>query len=97
MAIWKLEPIDLNSPDWERSTYQGEVIVRAESETKARDIAACAYVIAADVKFGARKNNDIPWNQPSLVSATTVQISDFQVIGREEIVGPPEALRMAEA
>jgi hypothetical protein len=97
MAIWKLEPIDLNSPDWEYSIYQGEVIVRAESETKARGIATCAYVKGAAVKFGARKNNDIPWNQPSLVSATLVRVSDYQEIGREEIVGPPEALRKAEA
>lgn len=97
MAIWKLEPTDLNSTDWEYSTYQGEVIVRAESEIKAREITARAYVVMAKVKTGARKSNDIPWNQPSLVSATTIRDGNYQEIGREEVVGPPEALQKIDA
>jgi len=97
VAIWKLEPTDVHSRDWEASTYRGEVIVRAESEMKARQIAARAYVIVTEVKIGARKINDIPWNQLSLVSAVTIQDSSYQESGSEEIVGPPEALRNASA
>jgi hypothetical protein len=46
MPIWKLLPSDVDSPDWEASTYRGEVIVRAESEMKALEIVTQAYVIA---------------------------------------------------
>lgn len=95
MAIWKLEPRGVNSPDWKASTYQGRVIVRADSETKARQIAAAAFVIGIKVKADARKLSDIPWNQPLLVSAITIQDNNYQESGNEEIVGPPEALRNA--
>jgi hypothetical protein len=37
MKIWKLNPIYLNHRDWEASRYRGEVIVRAESEERARE------------------------------------------------------------
>jgi hypothetical protein len=92
MALWKLKPIDLSSPDWELSTYQEEVIVRAESETRARQIAASAFVTAGKVKSG-EKTIDIPWNQSILVSAAPIQDSNYQDRGNEEIVGPPEAVR----
>ena len=36
MPIWTLEPLDVGNPNWEASTYKGKVIVRAETEKKAR-------------------------------------------------------------
>ena len=95
MAIWKLEPTDTNSPDWEASTYRGKVIVRAASDIKARQIAAGAFVIGVKVRTGAEKLGDIPWNQPLLVSSVSLQDSDYPENGNQEIVGPPEALRHA--
>lgn len=96
MQIWRLHPSDVDSPGWEASTYKGEVIIRAESEIKARAMAAKAYVIATRVKIGARTNHDIPWNQPSLVSAVTIQDRRYDERGSEEIVGPSEAVRNAD-
>ena len=96
MPIWKLKPTDVSSRDWEASTYRGEVIIRAESEIKARQIAIRAFVIATQVRLG-EKITDVPWNQSLLVSAVTTQDSTYQNIGSEEIVGPPEALRNAGA
>ncbi len=95
MAIWKLEPTDISSRDWEASTYRGEIIVRAESETKARQIAAIAFGIATKKNLG----EDIafnPWNQSSLVSAVTIQDSNYKNDGKEEIVGPPNALQYVD-
>ena len=43
MAIWKLEPTEVSSPDWEASTYMKKVFVRAESEKKARDIVCGSF------------------------------------------------------
>jgi hypothetical protein len=77
-------------------TYKGEVIVRAESEIKARAMAVKAYVIARRVKADPRTNNDIPWNQTSLVSAVTMQDTRYDQTGSEEILGPPQALRKAD-
>ena len=96
MEIWKLEPTDVHSRDWEASTYRGEVVVRAESEMKARQIAAGAFVIASKATL-AEKLTDIPWHQPSLVSAVTIQDSNYKDGEKEEIVGPPDALRNAGA
>jgi hypothetical protein len=96
MAIWELKPTDVSSRDWEASTYRGKVFIRAESETIARQIAARAFVIAAQVRMG-EKIMDIPWNQSLLVLASTTEDSVYQNSGNEEIVGPPEALRNAGA
>jgi len=95
MAIWKLEPTEVSSPDWEASTYTKKVFVRAESEKKARDICAGAFLAATKVKFG-NKIAINPW-QSSFVSAVTVQDSGYQDEGKEEVVGPPEALHHVNA
>jgi hypothetical protein len=76
MAIWKLEPTEVRSPDWKASTYTKKVFVRAESERNAREICAGAFLDAAEVKFG-NKIAINPW-QSSLVSAFTVQDSNYQ-------------------
>ena len=46
MPIWTLEPLDLETPNWEASIYKGKVIVRAENERRARFLAAKAFGIA---------------------------------------------------
>jgi hypothetical protein len=94
MQIWMLRPTGDSSPDWEASSYRGEVIVRAESETKARQIAMRAFVLATRVNSG-NKLMDVPWNQSALVSASLMQNSTYQDAGIEELLGPPEALRIA--
>ena len=60
MKIWKLKPIDPNHRDWKASTYQGEVIVWAGSEKRAREIATSAFLIATDVTAGEKIHAN-PW------------------------------------
>ena len=91
MPIWKLNPIDLSHRDWEASRYQREVIVRAESEERAQQIAAYAFGIATTVPLGEEVRAS-PWKQSTLVSITEVRDESYPRDGNEEIVGPPEAL-----
>ena len=95
MAIWKLEPTEISSPDWEASAYTKKVFVRAKSEKNAREIVSGAFLNATGVKKWEKIAIN-PW-QSSLVSAVTVQDSNYQDKGNEEIVGPPEALRHINA
>ena len=90
MTIWKLNPIDLNHRDWEASTYRREVIVRAESEERARQIATNAFRIATTVIPGEKIINN-PWSQAALVSAIEVKDESYPETGKEEILGPEEA------
>lgn len=90
MKIWKLNPIDLNHRDWETSTYRREVIVRAESEKRARQIATSAFHIATTVTPGEKIKNN-PWNQAALVSAVEIEDESYPETEKEEILGPEEA------
>lgn len=90
MAIWKLKPIDPNHRDWEASMYRKEVIVRAESETRARQVATSAFAIATKVTLGEKVRIN-PWSQSTLVSATEVEGSNYPETGQEEILDPEEA------
>jgi hypothetical protein len=90
MTIWKLNPIDLNHRDWEASTYRREVIVRAESEKRARQIATSAFHIATTVTPGEKIKSN-PWSQTALVSAVEVKDGSYPETGKEEILGPEEA------
>ena len=90
MTIWKLIPIDLNHRAWEVSRYRGEVIIRADSEEKARQIAASAFRVAATKPPGEEVQLD-PWQQAALVSAVEVMDESYPTIGKAEILGPEEA------
>ena len=46
MPVWKLKPIDLKHHYWKWSLYQGEVVVRAASEERAREIAFGVFLTA---------------------------------------------------
>lgn len=90
MPIWKLNPIDLTHRDWEASRYQREVIIRAGSGEKARQIATRAFRIAATKPPGAELHRD-PWQQAALVSAVEVMDESYPATGKDEILGPEEA------
>ena len=93
MAIWKLKPIDLSHRDWEASTYRKEVevIIRADSEKRARQVATSAFLIATEVIPGEKVKTN-PWSQAALVSVVEVKDKNYPVTGKEEILGPQEAL-----
>lgn len=90
MKIWKLSPIDLNHRDWDRSEFRKEIIVRAESEDKARKFAKIKLNIAA-CKDTASKGQENPWTNPVLVSVVEVTDESYSNTGKEEILYPEEA------
>jgi len=90
MTIWKLIPIDTNHRHWEASRYRGEVIIRADSEEKARQVAASAFRIAATNPPGEELQSD-PWKQAALVSAVEITVESYPANGKPEILDPEEA------
>ena len=80
--IWRLTPIDLKPDDWLRSTHKKEVLLRADGEDQARDLAAAAFDQAAGKDLGSPLPTR-PWLQPALVKCETV------IDGERSHVGPP--------
>ncbi len=70
--IWRLKALNFSSPHWEASTYQGNVIVRAETEANARQLATEAFWIATE-KIPGKEVAVNPWSQPRLVQAAVLE------------------------
>ncbi len=87
VRIWRLKVLRPSSPHWEASTYQGNVIVRAESEANARRLAAKAFGIGARNGLGRKLAN--PWYRPWLVVAEVLEGSQYDPDGEEEILYRP--------
>ncbi len=87
MRIWRLKPLDLSAPDWCASTHRNGVIVRAETETDARRLAARAFGIVPEVVPG-HPVAVIPWDHPWLVAAAVLIGSQYERDGDEEILSP---------
>ncbi len=85
--IFKLVPVDPSMPHWRMSTYSGVVLIRAESDERARDIAALAFSIAACVVPG-HENAYLPWRHPELVVCHVVADTKYSDVGDEEILVP---------
>lgn len=90
MAIWKLSPINLNHPDWETSNYKGEIIVRSESEDRAR-IFISEKLRKAVCKPAGAEVQIVPWKQPALVSCIELKEESYSKIGMDEILDPEDA------
>lgn len=87
MPVYKLEPTNEDSADWQVSEYKGPVIVRAQNEHSARDKVA--------IKFGAlckeERGSDIPispWQDDKLVICKKFESSEYEEEGPEEILFP---------
>ncbi len=85
--IWRLKALRLSSPHWEASTYQGIVIVRAETEANARRLATQAFWIATD-KIPLQEVPANPWIHSWLVAAEVLEGSQYDPDGDEEILFP---------
>ena len=92
MAIWKMVPGELDNLQWQVSTYQGEVIIRAESEERARDV--LGYCFWKTGQSGSANMAGPPWNRPNLVTAIEYTEADFPEAGEEEILAPPKAVAL---
>ncbi len=90
MRIWRLKVITPGSPHWKASTYQGDLIVRAETEVNARRLATEAFWIATEkTPFQVVAAN--PWSHSWLVAAKVLTGSQYDPDGDEEILYPPDA------
>ncbi len=91
MKIWKLTPLDQNQYDWEASEYTGEVIVRAESEERARKFVSDRFWRAAGKPTSADLVIVPLWERQDVVSVVEVKDGGYSKAGSEEILDPEEA------
>ena len=88
MKIWRLEPIDLTSPHWERSTHRGRLIVRAADEERARTLAKLAFDKASEHQHAEPNPLLPPWSQEELVACVLLEGSVYPDDGPEGILEP---------
>ena len=88
MAIWRLEPIDLGNHNWRASSHKGDVIIRADGEQRARDLATFVFGQAAK-KQGIQETPVVPWDYEQHVSCTELEESHFDADGPDSILDPP--------
>jgi hypothetical protein len=94
MKLWKLTPVNLNDPGWNRSAYKGEVVVRAKSNADARDVAYRAFV---DSDVTHHELGPCPWETQAQVDCTgTPETSDYTAVGAPVVVWPVAAVRSAD-
>ncbi len=95
MPIWTLEPLDLEDPNWEASTYKGQVTVRAKNERKARFLAAKAFRIAIQATHD-QPLQITPWHYTGSVSCCQLlPSSEYSEEGEEGVLGPTGAILSA--
>jgi hypothetical protein len=87
MPIWRLEPCDLNDPNWEASSHRGPVLVRASSEGSAREAAEKAFGVKT--RFVPGKGTHVPpWRRPEFVDAQIIDNALYTEEGPDEILEP---------
>jgi hypothetical protein len=84
MRIWRLSPVDRSDPVWEE--YDTEpMFVRAESATRAQDLA-----LAATLQFrpntGYQKIEFNPWGRYKTLCEDVTDISDHSVDGPAQVL-----------
>ena len=87
MHIWRLKALSPSSLHWKASTYQGTVIVRAETEAVARRLASQSFWIVTE-KIPLQEVPANPWAHSWLVSAEVLEGSEYALDGAEEILYP---------
>jgi hypothetical protein len=87
MRIWRLEPCDPLNPSWEASSHRGAVVIRAPSETVARETAERAFGVKT--RFAPSKGMHAPpWRRPDLVHARIIESPSYPVEGPVEVLEP---------
>ena len=87
MPLWKLTPNDLTDRNWEANSHTGEVIVRAHSEKRAREIAAKAYEAEDNSVPGGEPLYSL-WQNIHLVTCLRLESTDLPLHGAEGLVVP---------
>lgn len=87
MPIWRLEPCDPQDSSWEASSHRGPVVVRAPSETIARETAERAFGVKT--RFASGKGMHVPpWRRPQLVHARIIESEIYPAEGPVEVLEP---------
>src|SRR3954454_23629189 len=86
MQLWHLIPIDLQAAAWQATVYKGPVVVRAETEQQARELACSDF---SDAGLPIATTTDPPWSQPEVVRAEPIE-DDL----RYSAIGGPEVLEL---
>ena len=87
MNLWILKVLDPTAPDWEASTYQGDVVVRASDERTARREASNRFAIATNRNLGEPVKAS-PWPQAQLVSCEEYSGNECPVQGETGVLYP---------
>lgn len=83
MQIYQLFPAVTDAPEWQSSAFKGPVLVRAESEAQARELACDRYWIASRAA-----GRTPPWTQAELVQAEVLVQPRYPLDGRSMILEP---------
>ena len=68
MPIYRLEPVDRDSPHWQRSWHRDVCLVGAASEAEARELATAVFDQV--VRHQGREPLVAPWSDKDLVTCT---------------------------
>ncbi|MAE64708.1 MAG: hypothetical protein CMJ18_10620 [Phycisphaeraceae bacterium] len=83
--IFKLEPLNVESAEWEHSTWRGEVIVRAATEEAARRCAATAFSYVRDDEADDAAS---PWLQAAWSSCVPSDDPSYEAEGPTMVIAP---------
>lgn len=73
VQTWLLIPVRFDAPEWDYSLDREPVQVRAETETRARELATLRFVIGSPGSAPAGRS---PWNDARLVRASVLEQPD---------------------
>jgi hypothetical protein len=87
MQIYQLFPAVTDATEWKASAFKGPVLVRAETEAQARDLACERYWIASRAEGSAP-----PWSRADLVQAEVLAQPRYPTDGRSMIIEPMDQI-----
>ena len=87
MQIYQLFPAITDAPEWKSSAFKGPVLVRAESEADARDLACERYWISSRAE-----GNGPPWRRADLVQVDVLAQPNYPMAGRPMILEPMDQI-----
>ncbi len=76
VQTWLLKPVRFDAPEWDYSLDRDPVQVRAETETRARELATLRFVIGS---AGSAPGGRSPWSDRRLVEARVVEQPDPRI------------------
>lgn len=83
MQIYQLFPAVTDAPEWQSSAFKGPVLVRAETEAHARELACDRYWITS-----LAAGRTAPWVRTDLVQAEVLEQSCYPLNDRAMILEP---------